>query len=1124
MLRISSALWHTCKDLALASATHPFILSLYRGTLHESAFKSYVAQDVFYLKSFRRAYGRAAELCALSNDVFGNSQFLSLQQGVDEELKLHDEYSKKLSIELSVIVPLPQTVLYTEFLDYATTKSVALICASMVPCMALYAFLGKRGLTHGYMEKEHIYSRWMEEYSSLPFQDLAERLESLLDHYAEIEGLDVPKLLPSYSKAMELEYAFFSAHTIRSWNGYNPTDLFIDFDNTLSEKDTISRLCQGTMAAQRDQLPKNYILNTNIDGDTTNSETDNNNLFTVLEKLYTEKLSTFLKDKLPSTHLPFNPDVFHQIMSDLTDMDVSMISPVEESKILSGISVNQLQQLGKSITLKEGAEHALDYAQRRISPKIITLNWSSIFVQSALQRSTSIHSNNLRNIANINDESIRYPLKIYSNDLELDVITGISNGKIKQSLTGALHKSNLIQQLTSSVTPTVTSFKTNEQPIVYIGDSISDLAAMITVDIGIVIQPRESFRNMCKSLGISILPLEDIIQLSPNDSNNSTCSLEDNTNTSIKTKCIYEAESWAHIGFCLFGRHYTSEWFAVRRQQRYFPFTAEDLNNIKSESTAEDSMNFVPRVLTVAGSDSGGGAGIQADVKTCDATNVFATTAITAITAQNTLGVMSVHKIPIEELRSQLDAVLADIGSDAVKTGMLPSAEAAREVVRAVTQYAVPNLVVDPVMVSTSGSRLMSEEDVVSIRNTLFPVALLVTPNLLEARALLDCPPLTSIRDMETAAKAIFEYGPAYVLVKGGHLKQATATESVESLGTSTSSPIQAQMIDVLYDGRKFIHISESVIDTSNTHGTGCTLSAAIACYLAKGYSMENAVRAGRKYLHQTLFASKSLKIGQGFNGPMWHSSAALSQAFSLGKSVDTQRNTDINTVSKRSILGDQWVQNPSSFALRIYAVTDSALNKKNNRTLEEVVQRAIDGGVEVIQIREKDISTSEYISLASNILKLTKSAGKKLIINDRVDVALAIGADGVHVGQNDMNAAIVRQIVGKNMIIGVSARTIEEAVQAQFDGADYIGVGAVYGTSTKRDAVTIGLDGLKRVKESVQIPVVGIGGIQLGEPLVEVLEIVDGAAVVSGIFGAENIYTAASIFSNFVRKRYPLE
>ena len=263
-----------------------------------------------------------------------------------------------------------------------------------------------------------------------------------------------------------------------------------------------------------------------------------------------------------------------------------------------------------------------------------------------------------------------------------------------------------------------------------------------------------------------------------------------------------------------------------------------------------------PRVLSIAGSDSGGGAGIQADLKTFAALGCYGMTAITALTAQNTCGVRSIHGVPPQILRDQIDAVIEDIGAHAVKIGMLHAPEIVRTVAEAIDRHALPNVVFDPVMVATSGAVLIEQAATDALVRELFPRSALITPNLDEA-GLLVGRPLRSTDDMARAARQLREQGARAVLVKGGHL------------------PGDA-VIDLLLTADGEMHWMEGErIPSPNTHGTGCTLSSAIAAHLALGASLTEAVEGGRAFVRAALAAGAEVRTGQG-GGPLNHGHAPI--------------------------------------------------------------------------------------------------------------------------------------------------------------------------------------------------------------------------------------------------------
>jgi hydroxymethylpyrimidine/phosphomethylpyrimidine kinase len=258
-----------------------------------------------------------------------------------------------------------------------------------------------------------------------------------------------------------------------------------------------------------------------------------------------------------------------------------------------------------------------------------------------------------------------------------------------------------------------------------------------------------------------------------------------------------------------------------------------------------------PRVLSIAGSDSGGGAGIQADLKTFSALGCFGMTAVTALTAQNTCGVEAIHAVPASMLVKQIDAVVSDIGVDAVKIGMLHDPDVVHVVAQAVKRYQWQRVVLDPVMVATSGDKLIADETVAVLVSELFPLATVITPNLDEASLLLDRP-IEHEAQLEAAAKDLMKLGAQAVLLKGGHLPGA-------------------QIVDVLQQqGLAPMRMPSVRVESRNTHGTGCTLSSAIACYLALGYGLSEAVQLARQYIYQAIINGADVQTGRG-HGPLNH-------------------------------------------------------------------------------------------------------------------------------------------------------------------------------------------------------------------------------------------------------------
>jgi hydroxymethylpyrimidine/phosphomethylpyrimidine kinase len=252
--------------------------------------------------------------------------------------------------------------------------------------------------------------------------------------------------------------------------------------------------------------------------------------------------------------------------------------------------------------------------------------------------------------------------------------------------------------------------------------------------------------------------------------------------------------------------------------------------------------------LTIAGSDSGGGAGIQADLRTFAAHGVYGTSAIAALTAQNTIGVTGIHVVPAEFVVAQIDAVVSDIGADAVKTGMLANASIVRAVAEAIARWTLRAVVVDPVMVAKSGDRLIDQEAVEVMRQALVPLAAVVTPNRMEAEALTGRA-VTSRSEARDAARAIADMGARAVIVKGGHFDEM-------------------DVVDLLFDGQSFIEIHHARLAARHTHGTGCTFAASLAANLALGHPLPDAAHRTTDYVAGAIAAG--LDIGKGI-GPVEH-------------------------------------------------------------------------------------------------------------------------------------------------------------------------------------------------------------------------------------------------------------
>ena len=270
---------------------------------------------------------------------------------------------------------------------------------------------------------------------------------------------------------------------------------------------------------------------------------------------------------------------------------------------------------------------------------------------------------------------------------------------------------------------------------------------------------------------------------------------------------------------------------------------------------AAPSMRSVRRVMTIAGSDSGAGAGIQADLKTFAALGVYGTSALTAITAQNTLGVIDLFQLPTRLVASQIDAIVSDIGTDAVKTGMLASSAIIETVAAKLKEHRLTNLVVDPVIVAKGGDKLLQDDAVDTLRSLLVPLAKVVTPNIPEAE-ILTGQRVETLDDARTAAGVLVAMGAKVAVVKGGHLPNGPAT-------------------DIMFDGREYRAFTHQRLDTKNTHGTGCTFASAVAAGLARGMPVRDAVSQAKTYVTATI--RNAFPMGTG-HGPLNHFYASWEQ------------------------------------------------------------------------------------------------------------------------------------------------------------------------------------------------------------------------------------------------------
>jgi hydroxymethylpyrimidine kinase/phosphomethylpyrimidine kinase/thiamine-phosphate diphosphorylase len=442
-------------------------------------------------------------------------------------------------------------------------------------------------------------------------------------------------------------------------------------------------------------------------------------------------------------------------------------------------------------------------------------------------------------------------------------------------------------------------------------------------------------------------------------------------------------------------------------------------------------------------------------------------------TVQNSQGVVSAFPVDPALFAAQIDALLSDIRVSAVKIGALGGAEHVKMVSDAILKHNLRNVVLDPVIASTSGRGLIDSNGIRAILERLLPLTDLVTPNLDESEALTGFS-VRSPHDMERAAKELIRLGAGAALIKGGHLERAPMDLLVCGSGERGSvSPSSFSVVRFPHDR----------IESPHTHGSGCFLSSAIASRLAQGDSLPQAVRAAGDFLHAAFCRPRIVGKGRGFPFPM-------EMPFLQPKSI--------------SISG-------------LYVVTASTFR---GRSHEAVAAAAVAGGASIVQLRAKGLETSEIVAIAKRIVAITRPAGALFIVNDRVDVALAAGADGVHLGPDDLSPVDARRILGSSAVIGVSVSSIDEASQvAAF--VTYLGVGAIFGSKTKLDAGDpVGVKRIAEIHEAFPtIPIVAIGGIDASNIAATRLAGASSAAVISAVAAEDDMTQAARSLTDTFNK-----
>jgi hydroxymethylpyrimidine kinase/phosphomethylpyrimidine kinase/thiamine-phosphate diphosphorylase len=447
-----------------------------------------------------------------------------------------------------------------------------------------------------------------------------------------------------------------------------------------------------------------------------------------------------------------------------------------------------------------------------------------------------------------------------------------------------------------------------------------------------------------------------------------------------------------------------------------------------------------PLVLTIAGSDPSGGAGIQADLRTFAKAGVNGSAIITALTVQTAATVSATNPVSATLVGEQIDAAFAGGEVQAVKTGMLADAPIVRAVVTALMRHGARNVVVDPVALSSSGARLLDQAGFEIMKRELLPNATVITPNVAEAAALLGIPEPRTLDEIRDAARKLTELGARWVAITGGHLGNGS------------------DVTDVLTNGVETHEIRTPRVPNTSIHGSGCRYSAAMAAALARGADVPTAAFEAQRFVAAEIRES----------------------------------------VNERPALG------------RLYLVATPRAHLNGFEFLARV-RAAVEGGVDILQIRSKELDGGAYVRLAERVGAIAAQANIPFVVNDRVDVAVAVNATGVHLGQKDLAVDLARRIMPHGMV-GRSSHEAAHALKAIEERADYFAVGPVWETPTKPGRKAAGLKYVHEIATlKPDIPWYAIGGID-AENVHEVLDA--GArriAVVRAILDARDPAKAAS-------------
>ncbi|KAJ9512592.1 hypothetical protein QJQ45_018904 [Haematococcus lacustris] len=969
---ISFQLWQEAEPIALESLHSPFVTALAHGTLPRSAaFQHYVAQDAAYLQYFARAYALALAKC--DPHVIGEDSYTQLGQllrGVHSELRLHADYAASWGVRLGHAEASPATRAYTDFLmevAEAPENGLAEVLAAMAPCARLYAFLGCQ-LAAAFPAAEHAYSSWINTYANPDYLALPDIKEAMLDKVAAA-GQGDPGRGGGGGKGG-------GGGGGGGAGGKDPVD-----------PARLQRLYTRAMQLEVDFFcahpatpPARPVTLLVVDFDETCTQADTCACLLAAAAAAQQRAAPSVEAGLA---LRARLDEQARAAGSRLQHAAEAAARPAAAHIVAAEAVN-----GGS-TPGDGER----YNPAGVAAFVERLSDFDIAMNAVLERAGVL--------AGLRAQATGLACHVLSVSWSSEFAAAAL--AVPLSLPSATDIEHLLEELSSRAQA---------------GPAEAPQAGY-----GIVLGSNALLRRVAEAYGVRLLPLVCAPLTGPGEPGT-----------------LYMASGWPEIEAFVFGpRSYERHPYREQMQAARRAWPAHQDMASATETTGKSDSCVVeptsahraattvvpPRVLTIAGSDSGGGAGIQADLKTLLACGVFGTSAVTALTVQNTTGVSGVHVPPVCFLAQQIDAVLGDIGADAVKTGMLPDKNAVQVVADKVRQHAVRQLVVDPVMISTSGHSLADSEVAASLLSHLIPLATLVTPNIPEASALLGGRPITSVSDMGEAAQQLQQRtGCGAVLIKGGHL------------------------------------------------GPG----------------------ADQDPQPQGQFRSVGLRLGQGPQHPFNHGWAVDDwHAGHVRASTGPSRQG-----AGRQPRGARWPQADVARAVRLYAVTDPGLNQRAGRTLAEAVAAAVQGGATIVQV--------------------CRAAGVPLVVNDRVDIALALGPDvGVHVGQSDLPCSVVRQLLGPSRLLGVSVKTVSEAELAVQQGADYLGCGAVCPTSTK-DSDVIGIQGLRQVCEAVKgTPVVAIGGVGAANASVMVQAGAAGIAVVSAVFGQSDPAAAALVLRDAV-------